>query len=382
MDLLTAATSLLSHPAVGDRESVVRTLVDEQSRITLEGVVGDLQEEMGVAAPELLGVMTEFVGLGGGWSPPFGAFEAAVRGRAHESLVAAASQLAILAHDRGVAGRWHASFNAPVCLRLGDTTVVNLTEASVEAGDDGYEVRGQTAEGERGRWVVCRNEGPDNSLLRSVGFGGLQVRLSSMQDARSVRGIEFLTREPWNLSTDLARAERELAAAEELLRCHSPMFLSWVAGVFRHMAFTDPGRGLMESGSSRELPGFVHVSHGDPLALAEMLVHECSHQYYYLATRAGSVDDGTDTTLYWSPVKQTGRPIANILLAYHAFGNVVLLMRELLASGAGPRNAIEANEADVVQQLRQLQQGLETTRALTETGLGLYQPLRDALRLV
>jgi HEXXH motif-containing protein len=105
-----------------------------------------------------------------------------------------------------------------------------------------------------------------------------------------------------------------------------------------------------------------------------------SHQYYYVATRLGPVDDGSDPTLYYSPIKRTGRPIANILLAYHAFGNVVLLMRDLRLNGyADETGYISANESALGAQLQELEAGLMSTTALTSVGRSLYDPLTARL---
>jgi HEXXH motif-containing protein len=250
------------------------------------------------------------------------------------------------------------------------------------ASPDGYELRGRTSSG-GGVELRAVNGAPGDPApgLGSTTFAGRHVRLSTATDLGAIPGAEFLEEDIWKLSDDLPRAIGELAAGEQLLREHGPEFHDWVAGVVRQALFTDPGPGLLESGSSRLVPGFVHVAHGEALAMAEMLTHELSHQYYYLATRLGPVDDGSDSELYWSPVKQTGRPIANILLAYHAFGNVLLLMRSLLANAVTPAAPIESNAQELAGQLIELQRGLDTTRALTDVGLGLYDPLRDALEL-
>ena len=105
-----------------------------------------------------------------------------------------------------------------------------------------------------------------------------------------------------------------------LLRRYAPEYADWVLRVIRVIVPLKSNNGRINSGSSRTEPGVIHatVDCGTE-SYPEMLVHEASHQYYYVVRRVGDVDDGSDPTLYYSPVKETGRPIAMILLTYHAF---------------------------------------------------------------
>jgi HEXXH motif-containing protein len=118
----------------------------------------------------------------------------------------------------------------------------------------------------------------------------------------------------------------------------------------------------------------------NPLALAEMLIHEATHQYYHLLTRVAPVHDGSDDNLYYSPVKRRGRPLPFILLAYHAFGNVLLFTRACIQAGVpDPQQYLRKNEAELVPQLQQLEEGLRQTRALTPAGLALWRGLADRI---
>lgn len=115
----------------------------------------------------------------------------------------------------------------------------------------------------------------------------------------------------------------------------------------------------------------------DPIAVAEMLVHECAHHYFHLSSRLEPVDDGTDHSLYFSPVKNTGRPIDKILLAYHAFANVLIFYRTCLASDIQDHGYCRRNATELVPQLKQLESALRETTALTETGNSLWLPLAE-----
>lgn len=376
------AAEYLSFAGHTDCEAIVGAIVDANAE-TIVGTATAQIDRLSPWAPGLREVILELIREHGAWTPAFGGFEAALRRGEARQLLTAAAQLALACHDVGIPGEWSTEFHAPTRLRVGDVAIIEAVSLKVAADSSGYVASACTIYGDRCRYEVRLGAAPCPDLV-PIELWGRHVRLSSSTDIGTLPGIEFLEQDQWNVSADLPRVRSELASAETWVGRFSPRYSEWISSVLRQILFTAPGPGLMESGSSRILPGFVHVAHGEAAALAEMLVHELSHQYYYLATRLGPIDDGTDSTLYWSPVKQTGRPIANILLAYHAFGNVLLIMRDRLAADGGEedRSVIEYNAADIIDQLRQLQAGLEATNALTDVGLGLYLPLRDELGLL
>ena len=177
---------------------------------------------------------------------------------------------------------------------------------------------------------------------------------------------------------EIVRATR---GAIDVLRRHSPRYVPWVDRVLRAIIPCAGSQSHLRSGSDFDLPGVIQVSYpAPPAALAEMLVHECSHLTFQIVTRLGDVDDGTDQTLYYSPVKQTGRPIDRILLAYHAFANLVLFYRTCLASGIDDDGYCERNEKATLPQLEMLEEALGTTTALTPIGRALFEPLRKLIR--
>lgn len=111
---------------------------------------------------------------------------------------------------------------------------------------------------------------------------------------------------------------------------------------------------------------------------AEMLVHECSHQYFNLALRFGLMKQ-PDAPDCYSPLTQSKRPLDRILVGYHAFGNVLLLYRQFKDAGipALPARLETTSESMVVlgdTLSREYEDGL------TEFGKALYLPLRDRLR--
>lgn len=172
----------------------------------------------------------------------------------------------------------------------------------------------------------------------------------------------------------------ELAEAVTVIREHAPQFAPWIGNVLRYIIPVRAPRGMIRSASGAEDPGVIEMSFGcAPVAIAEMLVHECAHQYYHLLSRVRAIDDGSDATLYYSPVRRTGRPIDKIVLAYHAFANVLLFYRACQRSGLRDRGYCESNARALLPQLRQLETALHATRALTDIGTSLWAPLAERI---
>jgi hypothetical protein len=162
----------------------------------------------------------------------------------------------------------------------------------------------------------------------------------------------------------------------------APEFGPWTLRLLRDIIPLDSAADCMRSGSSVAEPGSCHMSfRAGPVALAEMLVHETTHQYYYLATRCGPVDDGTDQQLYYSPAKECGRPIHYILIAYHAFANVLLFSHRCLAEGNEDTDGyLRRNVKSLTAWIRTFEEALQATNALTDCGRALWLPLARKLR--
>jgi HEXXH motif-containing protein len=131
------------------------------------------------------------------------------------------------------------------------------------------------------------------------------------------------------------------------LREHFPPCSLWVERVLRYLCLVRSPPNCMHSGSFEGHFGFAFMTdRHDPVKLAEMLIHECSHQYFSLLTRFAALtnDDGR---LYYSPFVRKERPAERILLAYHAFANVELFYRACVRAGVSV-----ARSKDAIEQLR------------------------------
>jgi HEXXH motif-containing protein len=166
-----------------------------------------------------------------------------------------------------------------------------------------------------------------------------------------------------------------LTQALDLLKEHLPQYFDWVVRIIRRVAVVHFERNVLYSGSHEHQYGTIHISDNSRvLSLAEMLIHEASHQYFELLNKLGPTVDPGHTELYYSPVKKCDRPLHKILFAYHAFANVMLFYRGVAECGLA--DSCSAKFQNVLNdELRQLEQPLLENDAILPIGRALVEPL-------
>lgn len=172
----------------------------------------------------------------------------------------------------------------------------------------------------------------------------------------------------------------QFAKAAQFLHDKIPDYYAWVSQVLVQVTpVRRPAPNTITSNSSSLRWGAVDVAHPASLTeTIEMLVHECSHQYFHLLSWVG----GTTTAgagEHYSPLKKCSRPLSRILIGYHAFANVALAYRELEALGMA--DDIVERRRTVDQYLGELAGPLEETSALSDLGAAIYAPLAERLGL-
>jgi hypothetical protein len=317
------------------------------------------------------------------WSAIYGQLGEILAGRSPLTPLAAAIRLAFTIHEHGIPGEWDASLSSATSFRYARWVLPRATHFHTRV--DGRSVTIQTQfNGEAPQKCDFTSDGPNWSAPSGlVSYPELPMERNR---------LTFLLFEPL-YSPEFSFLQEELlpksawpgvpARFEEslhILRSAVPEYLTWVDRTMRNIIPLRGGdSGTITSGSTKADPGTCHISSGsNALALAEMLVHEATHQYYHLLTRVAPVHDGSDTKLYYSPFKRSGRPIQYILIAYHAFANVLLFTRACMQAGvADLEGYLATNEAELLPQLLQLEEGLKETHALTRVGLSLWDPLSE-----
>jgi HEXXH motif-containing protein len=166
--------------------------------------------------------------------------------------------------------------------------------------------------------------------------------------------------------------------AKVLIDNHSPGYTDWIGRAITFLAPTQtPYQG---SGSNPSFPGLVVMSNDPrPQALMEMMVHEASHQFFFMATLLGRVDDGSDTQQHYSPLVGRNRPIDKVLLSFHALGNMTILMRDCIETGIDDEGYCRQRLVLITEQLRRVEEVLQRSTALTGLGKALWQPLAERL---
>lgn len=164
--------------------------------------------------------------------------------------------------------------------------------------------------------------------------------------------------------------------AVDIIATFTPEYLPWISRAVHQVFLITPRPGRVESGSVEHYLGLVHLTeHAEPLPVAELLVHEATHQHMNVAAKLMPLDDGSDTRTYWSPPVETHRPLSKIVAAFHAFGNVILFYRWCRERGLGNRAECERQEALLGGWMADLAPPVRDNPALTPVGRGLCDPL-------
>jgi HEXXH motif-containing protein len=365
------AFSALSCPEAGSGE-VRQRLLDLVEPAFARGLVAAFLEshdaELRERAPGLSAAIDDWLAgpldFESVWAPPL----AEVYGQVPDGAVdpvrgAAAVGLHVVA--RGGGGEWAATMRRPARLRMGELLLPPATRIRVD-GEPGAP---------RIRLTPAGHGDPAFELLPSAG-AGRRPRLLAREAlppacaiAEDVRALVVPRVSP--------AAMTAFEAAFEALDEHPDDYAGWVRRVVLEIVVLEVEGDGMRSGSNTSWPGVVYMSAEDPLVLADNLVHEASHQYFHVLARVEPVDDGSDEKLYFSPVAHRERPLSAILVAYHAFANVALLLAGWMRSGLGDGGYCEARLADVLPKLAVLDEPLRGNPALTDTGRALFEPLAE-----
>lgn len=175
-----------------------------------------------------------------------------------------------------------------------------------------------------------------------------------------------------------ARVIDQLTAALALLGETAPEYLPWVLCLLKEVTpIHRPGERVLASGSSLLRPGGVDIAvPASATETAEMLIHECTHQYLHMLSWFETLVT-KDARPHYSPLKNCERPLDRIVLGYHAFGNVMLAYAQLEAHGYGA--AISSRVRVVSGYLDQLAKPLVDEVGLSALGREIVRPLRARL---
>lgn len=293
-----------------------------------------------------------------------------------------ATMAALHLHAEGLDGEWRAGFARPMRLRWGGMISEPVSSATVLAEHGETELTLVAGDGRRSVLrLSAAAAGPFPAgwqALPLASLGGRRLTVFGRETAAAFPGLSDAEYSP----EASCRAAATLGTIGALLQRYAPAYLAWVADVsLGVVAIRAPGEGLCASYSYSGMPGVAFVSFPiGPLLGAELLVHEMTHNYYHCAGLKAPLCNDRDTALYHSPYVKADRQIDRILVAFHAFANVVLMYRAMLAAGLdqGREEAVAAIAYNLPI-LSRFGEWLGRSRGLTEAGCALFKPLRDEL---
>jgi len=312
------------------------------------------------------------------WDIIFGSLRTSLGATESSEITELAVSLALRLNECGLASCWEAQLDSPARFRIGRFLLPAIDNLQITA--NGTQMYLRIYRGRSKKQIVfpqplkdeSRIEGADSLTATSAGQG--RFIILTREALRSVQfadiSLDVDTRRHNSIAGPL---EKTVATIEEF----APNYLSWVSRIVRYIIPLKSKAKRLISSSHFSMPGVVCISNQrNPTDLAEMLIHEGTHQYLYLLRRLGPVDDGSDKALYYSPVRGTKRPIGAIVAAYHAVGNVILFCRECPAvAGLWPRE----RETSLVSLIGPLEEALHRTQSLTPLGDALWKPLYGRL---
>jgi HEXXH motif-containing protein len=324
------------------------------------------------------------------WDVAFGRAHLALKdGRQDAAVVLdAAVRVGLRLAASGQPGRWSAQM-APTSIQLDDRVIDDVEQIEVHVDevswDAGSRLCLRLADGNALLWRRDGDHwvGEGGSRLASVGRTHPIYLLPRQALPAEERGGEIFHQcQPVEyICSSMAQSFHDGMA---VLQQNVPDYLPWVERVLNGIVVCPvEAQYRLVSGSWEDVPGFVHMSSPhDGIDIAEILVHECAHQYFYMLQRVGAVDDASDSELYWSPPIRKKRPLSRILMAYHALANVQLLyeaVRRNTANSPHDIRYVEINEPDLQAAIRALDAPLRDNPALTALGRGLYTPLAERI---
>jgi len=322
------------------------------------------------------------------WSGPFELLQEALRGESMSLIEEAAVAGAIACHAAGMPGSWNINLMKPGAFRWGSLQLPTADYLSIRSdgatafiknslgGADELSLRVERA----GKvWNVKDLKGSCSRLPTLPLSNGEFITVSPepLPESFDEKGAP-VQRVDYNATEESVLVPKE---ALDLLGNHSSIYYAWVSRLIRKLVPVVADKGLLTSASYDRRPGVVAASYRvNPEAFAEMLSHEASHQHWYLLTSAWGVVDGSDNQLYYSPAKDQPRPLYNILLAYHAFGNVLLMLDSLVESRGFDTPFTRRRRRELPAQLEMLEAPLRTSRGITEAGHCIWQPISERVR--
>lgn len=364
----SAVDAIVCEEAGGYSEIFLERFADDlQARS--EGLVDCLQFESAQGLP-----------FGVAWSAEFSWLTRSVTDPSIDPVTSAV-RTAVKLSEAGRWSDWSCRLGAPAIFRAGHCFLPDVMSVASQSDGDTVTLSFGHLDGDVTRIEMSASQSQWNPpacgiALSPIDFQGDRIACLTRE---SFAAVDFrLNDMPWTIGGE-TETRKSCAAGLKLLQEAAPKFAPWVGHVVRNVVPLTADR-YIRSQSASDYPGTIALSSpASRTAIAEMFVHESSHQYYHILERFEPVQDPASNESYYSPVKKTQRPLCMILLAYHAFANVILFYRACLDAGIAESEQCELNIARHLPELRAMEQSLASSHSLTDAGRLLFDPLAELI---
>ncbi|MBQ4851227.1 aKG-HExxH-type peptide beta-hydroxylase [Pseudoalteromonas sp. MMG012] len=142
--------------------------------------------------------------------------------------------------------------------------------------------------------------------------------------------IEENNNKPNNICNKHSEFELQIKNALSFLASNFEEYYLWIILNLKELSpLQKPAHCQTQSQTSLALPGHIEINNQASLIeVINMLVHECSHLYFHLLQLSHPLCTH-DAPMCYSILKERERPLINVLLGFHAFANVLILLTKI-----------------------------------------------------
>ena len=170
----------------------------------------------------------------------------------------------------------------------------------------------------------------------------------------------------------------EVSEGISLMATVNPNYEIWVRRLLNTLILTERLENRTCSGSWSDTSGTVYMSQPNSLLeVGEVLIHECAHQHFHLACRVFPMKTDTENGRYFSPPVGRDRPLDMILIAYHAFANVLTYYECAFDMSLGDQLSHNRYKS-FSQEVAVLESYLDNNKGLSELGRTIFSTLRQS----
>lgn len=381
-----------AHPGSGAGalalDGLERILFSAHARRVIHAVLENAAADVTNRMPGLERVLREWCAseTASHWSRPVGALWRGCETGEVEDVPSKLAELGLEVSFGGVSGDWEFRQLDPISVRIGSYMASNVVSGCVECDGRSLRCTLSTLRGD-GLSLTARSTSSVDAAMSVDRVEGGWTRLQLVQSGwaklvlipSDLVGTELLPSYAESAFQSLSeRGETGLALADGLrfIEQSASKFVPWVSILREVVPLRSLGGSLASSSSPWDCGVAAVTVTQKGAAVAEMLVHEASHQHFFVAKHLGRLEDGSDQRQYYSPMVSNNRPLEKMILAYHALGNMVIMHSEMIRADLAVSGCHERMSALGVR-LRLVEPVVLRSTALTRLGQALVRPLAE-----